>query len=205
MKSLRSAGSGTAARAGAEVLVACPGSRARRSAPRGRSRRRGVGAGEGRRVEVGADQALAGRGLLDLGDQAVAAGGDGRARAPRRSRAAARRRAAAPRSIAPAARAALRRGDVLALDARRSGRGRRSCGSGLVGDRDQALERRLRPRRCRSTAAAERRRPRAGRPPCRRPSGPPAALSTTMSRNGPLHAGRARRGSPRRCAPGRRP
>ena len=35
-----------------------------------------VGRGERRRIEVRPDQALAGRGLLDLGDQPVAAGGD---------------------------------------------------------------------------------------------------------------------------------
>ena len=50
---------------------------------------RGVGPGERRRIEVGADQALARRGLLDLGDQRELAPGELAPRARARSRAAA--------------------------------------------------------------------------------------------------------------------
>ena len=76
-------------------IPARPGSRARRSAPTGRPRRRPHRRGKGRGIEVRADQALRRARLLDLGDQRRPPGGDGRGRAPCESRAAAPRPRAA--------------------------------------------------------------------------------------------------------------
>ena len=73
-----------------------------------------IGAGQRRRVEIGADQALRRARLLDLGDERRAAFGEVPCRWPPQSRAAAARRAAR-RSISAGGTAALGGGDLLAL------------------------------------------------------------------------------------------
>ena len=74
---MRSAGSGHGGARCGEIRVAALEERlVGQDRQTGRTAGR-VGPGEGRRVEVGPDQALAGRGLLDLGDQRVAPGSVG--------------------------------------------------------------------------------------------------------------------------------
>ena len=197
MKSLRSTGSCTArARLAQELVLALEVGLVGQHRQAGRAAAL-VGAGERRRVEVGADQALAGRGLLDLGDQAVAAGGDGGLRAPWRSRAADRRRAPAPR---PSRQRALRlaAGDVLALVGADLGERCRSCADPLA-DVGERVRRAALPLSI--DCDGERRALLAGRRPCRRPSAPPALFSTHDVAEGVLLAAQHARGSPRRCAP----
>ena len=166
MKSLRSAGSlHRGARLRQEFVLALEVGLVGQDREAGRAAAL-VGAGQRRRIEVRPDQALAGRGLLDLGDQAVAAGRDGGLQrlgeAARRLgglRASSRTR---PGNAAPCSAATCWRLSSTILVSvslmRRSSPGFRApCG----------------PCRCRSR-----------RRPSRRPASGPAALPATIRRGG---------------------
>ena len=109
-----------------------------------------IGAGQRRRVEVGADQALRRARLLDLGDQrrcgprrcfaSIARGEAARRRRRRRARARARRAARAP--WRPRSRRACRLRCVRRMSA--MVRLRPASSGGVVRDRDEPVERRLR-------------------------------------------------------------
>ena len=143
MKSLRSAGKRHGRARGGEIVVAALEERLV-----GQDRQAGgaacrVGAGQRGRVEVGADQPLAGRGLLDLGDQRDA--GRRRAACAQRSREAARRLGRqGSRAGAASGSAALRRATCSRLTAQMRARTSLMRAAGRVGDLDQALERRMR-------------------------------------------------------------
>ena len=129
----------------------------------------GIGAGEARRIEIGADQALRRARLLDLGDQRRLPCGDAAARwraaKPRGGRA-----ARARRSISAGGTRGLGGRDLLALVGFDARRGCRSWSGSRVRDGDERVERRL------GGAAVDRARGardarRAGRRPCRRRPG----------------------------------
>ena len=140
-----------------------------------------IGAGERRRIEIGADQALRGARLLDLGDQRRTAGGELTPRSRPRSRA-----GEGPR--APAARIASRRDrglggrDLPPLVGLDPGEDVAHAAS-AVRDGDKAVERR--PGGAASRPPARRaRRLRAGRRAASATTSAAAALRTAMSRYG---------------------